>query len=158
MPFVSKYWLISCKWESMYVLYILYNTHTLLLATSIIIKFVQIFSTFGKPQTTLHDMYRLHLLYVWESQFATRPTLNVDKPSATLDPWIPTWSIMSPNNHLSFSKSYMLACQGSRNSQKSDVSNHSVVCWHGSVAFPILPIDIKFISIIKMYSTNNIDS
>ena len=58
---------------------------------------------------------------------------------------IPTWSIMSPNNHLSFSKSYMLsvheainishlyhlACQGSRNSQKSYVSNHSVVYWHG---------------------------
>ena len=35
----------------------------------------------------------------------TRPTLNADKLSATLDPW----SIMSPNNHLSFSKSYMLS-------------------------------------------------
>ena len=67
---------------------------------------------------------------------------------------------MSPNNHLSFSKSYMLslheaikisylyhlAHQGSRNSQKSDVSNHSVVCWHGSIAFPILPIDIENLS------------
>ena len=48
---------------------------------------------------------------------------------------------MSPNNHLSFSKSYMLSvheaikisysyhlpCQGARNCQKSDVSNHSFV-------------------------------
>ena len=67
---------------------------------------------------------------------------------------------MSPNNHLSFSKSYMLSvheaikisysyhlpCQGSRNCQKSDVSNHSIVCWHGSVAFPILPIHIANLS------------
>ena len=48
---------------------------------------------------------------------------------------------MSPNNHLSFSESFMLSvheaiqisylyhlpCQGSRNCQKSDVSNHSFV-------------------------------
>ena len=39
----------------------------------------------------------------------TRPTLNADKPSATLDPYIPTWSIMSPTNNLSFSKSYVLS-------------------------------------------------
>ena len=71
----------------------------------------------------------------------TRPTLNADKPSATIDLKIQTWSIMSPNNHLSFSKSYMLSvheaikisysyhlpCQDSRNCQKSNVSNHSFI-------------------------------
>ena len=79
----------------------------------------------------ISDVYSYHI----------RLTLNAHKPSATLDPQIPTWSIMSPNNHLSFSKPYMLSvheakkilysyhlrCQGSRNCQKSDVSNHSFV-------------------------------
>ena len=64
---------------------------------------------------------------------------------------------MSPNNHLSFSKSYMLSvheaikisysyhlpCQGSRNCQKSDVSNHSFV---DMVRSPILPIHIANLS------------
>ena len=64
---------------------------------------------------------------------------------------------MSPNNHLSFSKSYMLSvheaikisysyhlpCQGSRNCQKSDVSNHSFV---DMVRLPILPIHIANLS------------
>ena len=61
------------------------------------------------------------------------------------------------NNHLSFSKSYMLSvheaikisyshhlpCQGSRNCQKSDVSNHSFV---DMVRSPILPIHIANLS------------
>ena len=81
------------------------------------------------------------LIKILTFSFKTWPTLNAYKPSATLDPYIPTWSIMSPNNHLSFSKSYMLSiheaitilysyhlpCQGSRNCQKSDVSNHLFV-------------------------------
>ena len=64
---------------------------------------------------------------------------------------------MSLNNHLSFSKSYMLSvheaikilfsyhlpCQGSRNCQKSDVSNHSFV---DMVRSPILPIHIANLS------------
>ena len=37
----------------------------------------------------------------------TRPALNADKPSAPLDPYIPTWSTTSSNNHLSFSLSHI---------------------------------------------------
>ena len=54
--------------------------------------------------------------------------------------------VLSVHEAMKISYSHHLACQGSRNSQKSDVSNHSVVCWHGSVAFPILPIDIENLS------------
>ena len=78
---------------------------------------------------------------------------------------------MSPNNHLSFSKSYMLSVheaikishsyhlpyQGSRNCQKSDVSNHSFDDMVRSLSDTAHPYN-KSISIIKMYSTNNIDS
>ena len=54
--------------------------------------------------------------------------------------------MLSVHEAIKISYAYHLACLGSRNSQKSDVSNHSVVCWHGSVAFPILPIDIENLS------------
>ena len=54
--------------------------------------------------------------------------------------------MLSVHEAIKISYLYHLVCQGSRNSQKSDVSNHSVVCWHGSVAFPILPIDIENLS------------
>ena len=62
---------------------------------------------------------------------------------------------MSPNNHLSFSKSYMLSVHEgiknfvflsspmSRYKKLSKVKcQQPLVCWHGSVAFPILPIHI----------------
>ena len=64
--------------------------------------------------------------------------------------------MLSVHEAIKISFSYHVPCQGSRNCQKSDVSNHSLT-WFGPLSITAHPYS-KSISIIKMYSTNNIDS
>ena len=77
-------------------------------------------------------------LFIWHSSTIYKTDVERRQTLGHSRSIIQTWSIMSPNNYLSFSKSCMLSvheaitisysyhlpCQGSRNCQKSDVSNH----------------------------------
>ena len=66
-------------------------------------------------------------------------------------------SMLSVHKAIKISYSYHFPCQGTRNCQKSDVSNHSFVDMVRRLSNTAHPYS-KSISIIKMYSTNNIDS
>ena len=57
------------------------------------IFFDQIFSMLNSPILILGESLVLLL------PLSTRPTWNTDKPSAALDPYIPTWLTTSPANH-----------------------------------------------------------
>ena len=65
--------------------------------------------------------------------------------------------MLSVREAIKISYSFHLPSQGSRNCQKSDVSNNSFVDMVGRLSNTAHPYS-KSISIIKMYSTNNIDS
>ena len=92
----------------------------------------------------------------------TRQALSADKPSAPLDPLIPTWSTTSSNNNPSFSLSHihavctwnykdfifvsslMSTMKGLSIRWQSLVGLVVTGCWYTcSVTFPILPIDIE---------------